>query len=176
MQKEQEIIKLQGYIATSQTVIASLTELQTALDKHTGKVVNKTFFEKYFTLTNEDGTPEKRLYTEEVRTKYCMYTSDFSWAPYRIYLTTSETLNLLNRDTAHIRETVSHMLTAKQLSITEYTNQITALNAFDEKALVSELLALYYKHGQPSIWQEILDQYEVKYPKQDVINPDDIPF
>lgn len=155
--KKQKIESKQKYIKKAQTALDNLNQLKTALETWDKKLVDKRFFLQHFKMSNE--------YRDW--TKFSLSTPRYSFCKHshEIYITSDYYLELDNRETAHILSKINDMLARLTSNIESWQNDIKTLNSFDEKQLVKELQALYSKYNQPEIWGEVLNRFEVKYPK-----------
>jgi hypothetical protein len=156
--------------------IEQCDELLAALATHTGKLVDKRFFEKHFTMQNEycDYTKysfsgkqyewdkynhrillQRYVHTEKVKDR------DYSSSAYSDW----EYIELDTRETAHVIERIQAKKAA-MLERIEYKKDVLAqLETVDNAAIIADLLAVYKKHNAPITWLEVLDEYTVKYPK-----------
>lgn len=157
---KEHITSEEDRITRYEQAIGSLEELDEALAKHEGKIVNKNFFIEHFSLGEKD-------YHGNERTKYAIYPSSNSYDRYSHYIHVGQhgRLELQNRETAHIRSRIKEEWLKNKTWIKEAKNRIDDLKAFDEKALRADLLALWKKHNKPALWREILEHYDVKWPE-----------
>lgn len=159
MTKDKKIQDYRDYIMTYEKIINSCIELLTALETHTGKLVDNRFFKKHFTINNE--------YRDWTKYSFAGKQYDFDTYNYRIYLgsgSSGEYINLQTRETSELVAALRARHESAFQMIQEYTAKVAELESFDEKALVNDLVAVYEKYGKPEIWGKVLDSYEVKYP------------
>ena len=177
--KNERIANAKLMINGAKYSIEQCDELLNALATHTGKLIDKRFFEKHFTQPdngfgrvwtkyslhgkryewetdyNHRITLQRYVHTEKVKDR------DYSTSTYSDY----ETIELVTRETAHVIERVQAKKQAMNERIAHYTEQLAQLETVDNSAIVKDLLAVYAKHNAPITWLEVLDMYEVKYPK-----------
>lgn len=157
--KDAKIKDLQSYIAGYNSVILSCIELLQALETHTGKMVDKRFFEKHFTIKNE--------YHNYTKYSYVGKQYNFDTYNYSIYLGTSsngEKLKLQTRETSELVNALKERHQTAFAMVEKYTSEIEKLTAFDENAMVQDIIAIYHRYGKPDIWGSVLSSYDVKYP------------
>lgn len=138
--------------------LEAINELEAALKTHTGKLVDKRFFEKHFTISNE-----YRNWT-----KYNLLPPAYDWSKYnhRLYISQSVSLELQTRETIEILEALKLEREKIETWIKDRQARIVELSSINEKQLIRDLQAVYKKHGKPSIWGAVLDTFEVKYPSK----------
>jgi hypothetical protein len=159
MTKDKKIQDYRDYITTYEKVMTACVELLQALETHTGKMVDKRFFEKHFTVMSDGHT--------YVRYSFYGKRYDFDTYNYSLYLgsgNNGERLELQTRETRELVEKLQKRHGECYEMIESYTAKITELENFDEQALVNDLIAVYEKHGKPEVWGKVLESYEVKYP------------
>jgi hypothetical protein len=159
---EAKIQQAKDRIASYQEAIDNMDELETALKLWKHKNVDARFFLEHF----KQG--EQKNWQGKYCTKYNLSEPRYSFSKHNkeIYLNKDYSLELENRDTAHIIASI-HDLRGRLETWKEETKvTIQGLKQLDEANLIKDLIALYHKHGKPSIWTEVLNIYEVKYPKE----------
>ena len=173
---EQKMLDCRDNIEDAEQKIAQCNELLEALDQHTGKLIDKRFFEKHFTETGEYrnwtryNLSGKRYdwdkYTHRICLQHMNWTFDADEAgcstvrKYSDY----EYIELDNRKTAHVIEQTKNFIGRMHDRIAYNAERIAKYETLDERQLVKDLRAVYFKHGEPDIWGAMLDLYEVKYP------------
>jgi hypothetical protein len=156
--KQQELERLQGYADTYRQTLKDLAELEAPLLTWDKKIIDKRFFEQFFTEKNE-----WRNWT-----KYSFSKPEYSFSRYnyKIFLNRNHNLELQTRE----KEEILTAITELRVKLTEWLIENEAktktIGKVDEKKMVADILAVYKKHGCPDIWQKVLDKYEVKYPKE----------
>lgn len=154
---EKRIKEYGDYIEENGKKIAELEVLLACLKKAKGKVMDKRTFAEF----EED----KGLW------KWYRFSCDRNTqgygAPYRIktgvvYLY----VELESREVAEAIEKIPTMLAKLRKDTNEAIGEMEKIKTVDEDALIADLIAVYEKHGRPSIWGEVLEVYQVKYPKE----------
>lgn len=177
-ESEKRALNCADAIEDAHNKIKQCDELLNALEAHTGKLIDKRFFEKHFTIKGE----------YQDYTKYSLTGKHYEWDKYahrigldRMHWTYNaddngvetvraysdyEYIELQNRETAHVIAQVAWFKTRMRERIEYQTEQKKKLEAIDDNAIVAELQAVFFKYGEPETWGRILDLYEVKYPKR----------
>ena len=161
MEKETKIKQLTERLAGYNKIITRLNTLIVALSDYDKKTINKTFFDKYF--IDKDGRKDwkGRIYTD-----FHFTDKAYEWQKYakRIYLDKSEYLEV--DDTT--KQTVLKQALEKSASVYAWIEsakkELENTQNTDEEQLIKDLQAVYFKHNKPSLWGDILNHYEVKYP------------
>lgn len=156
--KDTAIEDQENYKKSALEAIGKLERLITALKKHDGKLIDQRFFNTHFKISNE-----YRDYTEFSLAKPVY---NFDRYAYRVYLNNNYHLELDNRERDHVLQSAIKMSRELQDRILGYEDKIKSLSGLDEEAIVSDLIAVYKKHGKPDIWRKILEKYEVIYPNE----------
>lgn len=160
-----KIKEYQEVINRTEEAIARAKLLYSALSTWDKKIVNKSFFEHYFTMHDTDGEIHKDWKGKIV--------TDFKFIdmPYshmhgkRIHLGMYEYVEVDNTDTMHVCERVKKMIAILEERIAHYKKSIEELEAVNEEAITKDLIAVWKKHGKPSIWSKLLDSYDVQNPE-----------
>ena len=169
MEQKEKIEETRKYIEEYQIGFKALDELQHAVEGHTGKLIDKRFFEKHFYEKDE----EWEKYRNEKRTKYSMSTPDYGYGgtTHVIYLGVSHyKLELKSRETAHILEVIVEQVARYEEIVISYNKTLAQLEALDVDAIVKDIRAVYdkYKANIPQyFWQDIIELYNVKCPDKD---------
>lgn len=157
--KDKRIHEIEDTISRNTKAIEILHKLKNALEMWDRKNIDKTFFERFFLKKGENDTRWTALYLSKPQ-------YSFQTFAHRIFITPGIELELESRETVHVLEKTEEMIERLNSWINEEKQELTKTEDLDEKALVKELIALYKKYNKPRIWQEVLDSYEVKYPKE----------
>ncbi len=159
--KKEVLERYNEHLARGQHLIESVGEILKALDSYTGQVVNARFFKKHFSESNE--WSQWTSYAI-IKARYS-YRGDFELhIPYTAG--DSEYINLESRETSHFKEIlIKRLATYKEMN--ENTKKaLSEVENTDEQAIKKEIIAIYTKHNKPSIWGEILKDYNVMYPNK----------
>ena len=172
--KNERIAYSKLMINGAQYQIKQCDELLTALATHTGKLVDKRFFEKHFTEPdtgfgrvwtkyslsgkryewetnyNHRITLQRYIHTEKVKDR------DYSTSTYSDF----EFIELVTRETAHVIERIQAKKQALSERVAHYIDQLAQLETVDNAAIVKDLLAVYNKYNAPITWLELLDMYD----------------
>ena len=170
-QKEKELLKT---IADYKTMLSKAEELEKALADYDKNIINKTFFEKYFTelFTEEYKTWSDYKLGEPIirngvkRTTFFFSDKPYKWADYskRIWLFRQEYIEVKATDKATVRRATAEKIETLKIWLDNATKHLEEVQATDEETIKREIIAIYNKY-KPSLWSEILNSYEVKYPK-----------
>ncbi len=161
MEKANKIKEIREQIEGYQATFSALDELQHALEKHAGKIVNKTFFAKHFSIEDEEW---QKYNNGDKRTKYSIQKHPYAGTEYRIYLVRDHHLELQNRETAHILERAKEQLERTEQVLIRYNKELDQLEALDVALVVKDLKAVYNKHKKnipQYFWDDILGLYEI---------------
>lgn len=157
---QERIQNYERYIESKEDAIVKCQELAESAEQWKNKLIDKNFFEQdRFKLVTDEG------YTHF---KYHMRRPEYSYrgSQYVVYLNRDYSLELKNRETAHVLECIHTMLAFLQTEIEECKKNIAELRNFNEDDLVKDLQALYVKYNRPEVWGKVLESYEVRYPEQ----------
>ena len=152
-------------IEKAENALARAKLLYSGLSTWDKKVVNKTFFEHYFTTHDEKGEVRKD-WKGKIVTDFRLADMPYSYMHgKRIHLAMYEYVEVDNADTAHVCERTKSTITSLTERIEQYKQKIKELETVDERAIIKDVLAVWKKHGKPSIWSKLLDSYDVQNPK-----------
>lgn len=177
-ESEQRALNCADAIEDAHNKIKQCDELLNALETHCGKLIDKRFFEKHFTIKGE----------YQDYTKYSLTGKHYEWDKYmhrigidrmswqyepdangvsivRAY-SDYEYIELQNRETAHVIAQVAWFKTKMKERIEYQTEKKAKFEAIDDGAIIADLQAIFFKYGEPDTWGKLLDSYEVKYPKK----------
>lgn len=165
--KEEYTKDLTNTIEQYSFFIGNLEEIEKALIDYKSETINITFFKKYFNETH-DGRDYQ---------KYHIRANDWEWSKDKFKISIgyyrggrssyAETVDVENRNRAHILERVQTKKAGYLQTLEAKKKELEKLASFDESALVADLLALYKKYDNETMWRKVLESYEVKYPKND---------
>ncbi len=177
MEKEKRIAELLKYKDQYAKVLTRLETLLTALKDYNKDAINKTFFEKYFSMkydSSYDYIPEgskigdiRKDWKGNIYTEFHFSDKRWDWEKYykRIYLAESEYLEASSNKRLDIIKETEQKIDSVKNWIANNDKELANVQSVDEKQLVADLIAVYKKHNAPEIWDKVLSSYEVKYPK-----------
>lgn len=170
MTKNEKIEQYKQYIEGYENKIKDIDDLLGNLSQWTNKKVNKTFFEKYYTLTDENGNDKN--WQGKTWTRFSFRDKEWEWSKYEKKLQVGKypqthDIEIITTDTqqviADLQKDRENIARWKK----ESEEKLASIQKTDEKKLLEDILAVYEKHGRPEeLWRDILDSYEVKYPKE----------
>jgi hypothetical protein len=131
-------------------------ELLEKLEEYNGKTINKSFFEKYFTFTNEKGEISKN-YQDELNTSFRISKSDYSFSKnqFNIYLHRHNRIELENRDRIHIIERTKEQIQSLQNWRDKVITERDFYKNFDLWQFKTDLKDLLTKYNATEYWYYI---------------------
>ncbi len=165
--KQEKKDQLQQQLENYKKILARVQELKTALSSYDKNIINKTFFEKYFTFKDINGELSKD-WKGNLNTSFQFSGKAYNFDRYekRIFLAFSEYVEVNATD----KTTVIKAVEEKESNILNWiktTEERLAENdTIDEETIKAEIIAIFYKYNKPSLWGKILEDYEVKYPSE----------
>ena len=162
---------LEGY----RTAIARLEAIIKALEGHKGKLIDKRFFDRPDFKMSRPGTrwdPETRRDVDCVHDYPTVYLAlprySFQDITHRIIMSGTDTeLELKGRETAHALEAARALLERVKGWAEGLERTMGKLRAFDEAAMRADLLAVFEKHGKPTVWREVLEDVRHWYDRSE---------
>lgn len=155
-----------AHIKEYNAILDRLETLKIALLDYDKNIINKTFFEKYFTRKDEAGAVVKD-WKNRIVTDYKFTDPAYSFqkdVDGLIFLAHSEYLEVSGKDKKTVLEAVNSKIDIVAGWINNANNSVKEAKNTNERAIIDDLKAVYKKHNNPSFWGKILDLYEVKYP------------
>lgn len=168
MTKQEKINQYKSYITSTEKQLARANLLLSAVQSWSKKTINKTFFEHYFTTHNEQGEVSKD-WKGNINTSFYFCDPEYNFNKYakRVFIHDGEYITVNDTSTFELAEKTKQFIEAKEQGLERYNKVIKDLEAIDEQAIVKDLLAVYKKHNCDELWRDILDDYQVKYPRND---------
>lgn len=155
---KREIDENAEIIAKLKKAISKAESLEKALADYDKAIINKKFFEKYFSITEESGQP-KIGWKGEIYTSFSFSKPTYSFQKGKtIYIDGQYSINdIETNDREELLAIVKQWKEKEKESLAFYEKRLAELTAFDENAFVSDLKALYVKYGRPSHWRKLLE-------------------
>lgn len=162
MIKERKIKQLEESNEQRKAVLVRLNKLRMALEEYDKPTINKTFFEKYFTLHEDSGEVSKN-WKGEIQTGFRFSDKQYSFDRFykRIYLAGSEYLEVQDNTKEGIYNAVKSRIKVLEEWIEDNKKKQKNLRAINETKILKELRLLKDQYKADEIWSELLD--EVKY-------------
>lgn len=159
MNKQEKLLNIEQYKLYAINILSVLDSLKKALIDYDKKIIDKRFFEKYFSIKKD----EYRDWT-----KYSLSKPRYSFDKhaYEIYLGKEDKLELAARSKTCILDAIEEKIKYIDNNVARYEKEKEEVTSIDEELLKKDILAVYEKHNKPSIWQSVLDDYSIKYPKE----------
>lgn len=159
MNINQKIKELNEYLASETQREILLIDLESALIVTKGAVVNKNFFEKYFSRTVE-GT-ERTFFTV-----YLNSGKDWQWnLTYDIgFNQRIHGFKVPSRKTTDILTQTKEELVWTRNRIESIKKQIAQTEGLDIIQIQQDILAVWEKHWRPSVWHEIITDFNIVHP------------
>lgn len=117
------------------------------------KIVDKRFFETY-------------------GMRYVLRKSDYAYANYDLFISSSCLVKLDNRETWHIASRLRNELEWRRVAVNELTKGIEGLAKLDLDEIIAEITEVYNKRGcfDGETWRLILREHPIQYPNEKIIN------
>ena len=166
MTKQEKINQYKSYIISTEKQLARASELLSAVQSWDKNKINKTFFEHYFTMHNEQGEVLKDWKGNTI-TSFAFSEPAYTNYIKRVFIAEGEYIEVNDTTTSELAGKTRQFIEAKRQGLERYNKVIKDLEAIDEQAIIKDLLAVYKKHNCDELWRDILEDYQVKYPKND---------
>lgn len=161
--KKEKLAQSDSRLEDYNKVRERLEKLIPALEDYTGKIINATFFKKYFLEENKNWKGEH--YTE-FRFSEPRYNFQKDRIAKIIYLHKEWDLEVPATDRETVLESAKVTLENIRGWIKTEEERRANIEKCNEEAIADDIIAVFEKHGRPIIWREVLDEYRVKYPKE----------
>lgn len=156
---QSQIVEAKESLKKQKEVLKNLSLLEKAVNQHNKKLVDKRFFEKHFTEKNEYSTYTKFSISD--------YRYSFGEFKKQIWIGSNEYLELKTSGTQEIKNAIQQKKNYTLDYCQNLQNKIDQLGSSDEKSIIKNLRAVFFKHNPPEqLWYNLLKEYEVIYPKE----------